>query len=232
MARLEKIVSKLAEKLKIKLTAGREGFIPSGFTPLKNIGITLKKKIGLSPGFTLIEMLVVIAIIGILAGFLMPALGKARLKAMNSKTESIIRQIETALAMYESDFGRYPVDSDPSVANKDDACDVAEELYTAVSSQPIINGTAGSPYMEFKSDGVCDKDPSSPDGSDEIADAWGNPIYYDLDDNSGAPWHNQYSFDLFSKGADGVTENWGGVDAGNSNDADDSGNNEDDLNNW
>jgi prepilin-type N-terminal cleavage/methylation domain-containing protein len=68
----------------------------------------------LQPGFSLIELLVVIGIIALLLSILMPALGKARSAAMRVKCTHNLKQINLAMHMYlEANRQTYPCAEDP-----------------------------------------------------------------------------------------------------------------------
>ncbi len=59
--------------------------------------------------FTLIEMLVVIAVIAILAGLLLPALSRAKQAAHSAVCRSNVRQLGIALISYVGDHAAYPM---------------------------------------------------------------------------------------------------------------------------
>src|SRR5688572_10224504 len=63
-------------------------------------------------GFTLVELLVVIAVIAILGALLLPAIAKAKVKAATVQCQSNLRQISIGLTLYLSDFGVYVIGRD------------------------------------------------------------------------------------------------------------------------
>lgn len=67
-------------------------------------------------GFTLIELMIVVAIIAILAGILIPNFVNARAQAQTAACESNLRSIATALELYYADNQVYPTASAASVS--------------------------------------------------------------------------------------------------------------------
>jgi type II secretion system protein G len=59
-------------------------------------------------GFTLIEMLIVIVIIGILAAALIPRLMSARSRANDTARKADLQQLGTALISYQVDNSSFP----------------------------------------------------------------------------------------------------------------------------
>lgn len=59
-------------------------------------------------GFTLIELMIVIAIIGILASLAIPQYASYRKKSYNSAAQSDLRNVKSILDVYYADRQHYP----------------------------------------------------------------------------------------------------------------------------
>jgi general secretion pathway protein G len=93
-------------------------------------------------GFTLIELMIVVVILGLLATVIMPRVLNRPEQARRMKARVDIRSIESALALFKTDTGRFPTTS---------------EGLRALVSDPGIRG--------YDRDGYLDKVPVDPWGS-------------------------------------------------------------------
>jgi len=102
-------------------------------------------------GFTLLELLIVIAIIAVLATLLIGALSAARKRSQIAVARSQINAIKAALSMYESDQGRYPRLAPRASApgNDDPFQDDAPALYAGLMNRPTLTlgGGQNAPYL-------------------------------------------------------------------------------------
>lgn len=96
-------------------------------------------------GFTLIELMIVVVILGLLATIVMPRILSRPEQARRTKAKIDIRNIESALALFKTDTGRFPTTS---------------EGLEALVSDPGIKG--------YNGDGYLDKAPVDPWGNKYI----------------------------------------------------------------
>lgn len=68
----------------------------------------MKRLLGNIRGMNALELLVVIALIGVLVGFLIPTMSSARMHAKVAQTKMLMSQVSIALEMYHADFKTYP----------------------------------------------------------------------------------------------------------------------------
>ena len=94
-------------------------------------------------GFTMLELIVVVAIIGILVGLLLPVLGLIRKRSRQSAAKNAMNAIAMALDKYREDFGAYPPDDEFS---GDEAG--SEALAKALCTRHVWGEMHYGPYLE------------------------------------------------------------------------------------
>jgi len=91
---------------------------------------------GLAAAFTLIEVLVVIAVIGIIAALILPAAGGIKASMMRKKAQSELSQVVLAIEAYKDKYGHYP----PDVPAASPKWPWVNQLYYELMGTKLVNG--------------------------------------------------------------------------------------------
>lgn len=94
---------------------------------------TIARRSSARLGFTLIELMIVVVILGLLATIVMPKILNRPEQARRMKAKIDIRSIESALALFKTDTGRFPTTS---------------EGLEALVSDPGIKGYDSEAYLD------------------------------------------------------------------------------------
>jgi prepilin-type N-terminal cleavage/methylation domain-containing protein len=137
----------------------------------------MKKQRNAGAGFTLVEMLVVVAVIAILAAILIPSVGGARKAAQRRKAELECNAIKTAVESFFSDFKYMPWGDPDNAKARVGADQWAENAEDQKNVFALLRGEnkLGKSYIEV----------SSRDSKANAADKEDEGVFYD-------PWKNLY----------------------------------------
>jgi type II secretory pathway pseudopilin PulG len=158
--------------------------------------------------FTLLELLVVIAVITILVGIVIGGVGIANRKAAEAKTRALLTQLEIAFDQYKQQFGYFPQWSAPTTAAA--WAPINQRFVRGTSTDMGLESAAPAPrgkyFLDVATLTFTGTDTTSVNtgtstyvGPDKtLVDAFDKPIYYRC-----PGFQNQESYDLWSAGADG-----------------------------
>lgn len=98
-------------------------------------------------GFTLVELLVVVAIIGLLSGMVVISMKNVKAKARDSQRVSDMNSIATALNMYHNDFNAYPYPDGCTPDDPDQGCYItgSDPLSVALKDSSAITSVPTDP---------------------------------------------------------------------------------------
>lgn len=135
-------------------------------------------------GFTLVEMLVVVAIIAILAAILIPSVGGARKAAAKRKAELECNSIKVAVEQFFSDFKYMPWGDQDDARGRVGPDQWADDAASQKAVMAFLRGEnkLGKAYLEISS--RDSKESSSSSGDEGVFyDPWKNPYRIGIDRN-------------------------------------------------
>lgn len=159
-----------------------------------------------SAGFTLVELMTVVAIIAILAGIVLGVAGYAGRKTDVARATSGLEQIKNAIEEYRVEYGSYPTNT--VAAN---SMNLVGQLWVKPLSE------RKTPFLVLSNQSTNWSDPNK---AYTAVDPWGNEYryYYDPDGNPYYAPHNnsRLGYDLWSLGPDAANtnddlDNWSGT---------------------
>jgi type IV pilus assembly protein PilA len=111
---------------------------------------TLKKFHNRKGGFTLIELMIVVAIIGILAAIAIPNFLRFQLKAKSSEGKTNIAAIRTAEQSYYSEFGTYvSADGAPAAVGQNQKTTFSETASAGMDFNTLGWSPEGQVYFSY-----------------------------------------------------------------------------------
>jgi prepilin-type N-terminal cleavage/methylation domain-containing protein len=122
------------------------------------------------PGFTIIELLVVVAVIGVLMSLLFPAVQGALDSAKKAQAKNDAMQIATAIVAYDTEYGRLPDTNSPQTVSGN-VLGALTGSNTTLNPRKII-------FLEVLN---YKKGKGGIDSGGKFVDPWAKPYYVALD---------------------------------------------------
>lgn len=176
-------------------------------------------------GFTLIELMIVVAIIGVLSTLVTKMIQMAQARSFEANAKSDISTMSTALEAYIRDMGVYPAWKEKLGAQDLEEFNSFPVLYENLQGDnpPEGKGGKGAPYSELAADSIAVLDEDNdgfykrasrddlfdPDVEKYYLDPWSEPYFYreNASKRRKEDWMlKRRKYDLWSIGPDGENQ--------------------------